>query len=87
MEERKEDESPPEKSAQAVEFLLAHFIFPTPFLSIPHQEIGNIEEWCCFIWGVSPSNGTKKAKWGKFSVLYRKSPAFLYRIRGPPSEI
>lgn len=76
-----------QKRAQAACGLSAPHIFSTPFLSVPYQKIGSIEEWCRNFWSDFPECAIESAKYMIFSILHRISPAFAYRIRAPPSEI
>jgi len=82
-----ESKPPPEKLVRAERFLLAPKFFPTPFLNIPYQKMGSIEEWCRSFWGNSPENTIEIGNFLYFSVLHKVFTAFAYRVRAPPSEI
>lgn len=78
---------PPGFRAQAADVLPAPFGFPTPFRKARYQIKAGFAERCFFFCGISSRFGRDSTLLVKIVLFFKKSAAFLDRIRGPPSEI
>lgn len=75
------------KLAQAANPLPAPFLFSTLFYKIRYQTMADFAERCLFSCEKTPQYCINSSLTCDFSPLYKKTAAFLVRIRGPPSEI
>ncbi|MCI7020136.1 MAG: hypothetical protein MR913_10115 [Clostridiales bacterium] len=72
---------------RAAKPLLAPLNFAPPFYKIRQQIMADFAERCLFCCGKAAQYCLNSSLTCDFSPLYKKTAAFLARIRGPPSEI
>lgn len=78
---------PPDFRAQAANPLPAPFSFPTPFRKVRYQIKAGFAERCFFFCRKYARFGMDSRLLAKILLFFKKPPAFLEKIRGPPSEI
>lgn len=67
--------------------LFALFFFSTPLCKVRYQKIAGFIQRCLFLRHSSAHSGSRSTRSKKIWVFHKLTTAFLYTIRGPPSEI
>ena len=77
----------PDLGAQMVQIPSAPPSFSTSLYKVCYRRIADFILWCHFFVAFWPYFSSRQLNNNNFCVLHKKTTAFLYTIRGPPSEI